>query len=135
MKDIEILETNNRKIVIKGIGRMFYQNGFPVSMAISKFRESGIEVSILHVADELLKQGDFGMDRKTGEFRCYSLLKDQLEDCAIDGIDTRADVAMVYLFCWSSYEQQREMIFNYLWKDVNAAKDFFKQQVLINTLK
>lgn len=95
---------DNRDIVIGGIGKMFYQEGFPISMAISHFREKNIEVSMLHIADECLKHG-------WSPETTIKKLKGDFED-DIDG--NTYDTQTLERFCYSTYEEQREMIFQYL---------------------
>lgn len=107
MKSDFLIDTfDDRKIVLKGVGKMFYQDGFPISMAISEFKKKGIEVSILHVADECLKNG---WNSKT----TLNKLKADFEE-DIDGNDF--DIATLEKFCNSNWEEQREMIFQYLFK-------------------
>lgn len=55
MQDFEVIEIDGRKIVIRGIGKSFYQDGFPIAMAVSMFLAKGFSVSLFHLADELLK--------------------------------------------------------------------------------
>lgn len=54
---IEVIEIGDRMICVKGIGKLFYQEGFPIYMSIDILKEKGIEVSLLHIADELYKNG------------------------------------------------------------------------------
>ena len=103
-EEFNVIEIRHRKILVKGVGKLFYQEGYPISMAVSEFKKRGVEVSLLHVADECLKNG---WSAKT----TISKLKEDFKD-DIDG-----NVFNIYeleLFCESSYETQREMIFNYL---------------------
>jgi len=105
MRDNFLIEKfGERLICLKGVGKMFYQDGFPISMAVSELKKKGVEVSILHVADECLKNG---WSAKT----TYNKLKADFED-DIDG--NIYDLSLLERFCWSDYESQREMIFQYL---------------------
>lgn len=54
LNDFLIENFDNKLICLKGVGKMFYQEGFPISMIISYFKKQNIEVSILHVADECM---------------------------------------------------------------------------------
>lgn len=54
---IEISNIGDRKIALKGVGKMFYQDGFPISMAISELDKKGVEVSLFHVVDECMNNG------------------------------------------------------------------------------
>lgn len=116
--DFLIQDFFGKKICLRGVGKMFYQEGFPVSMAVSKFKEQGIEVSLFHVADECLKNG---WSAKT----TINKLKSDFED-AIESVEY--DFESLELFCNSDYETQREMIFEYLFKgkDVNEIAGIFK---------
>lgn len=115
MKENIIVDVyGNRKIAIKGIGKMYYQDGFPIPMAVEQLKEHGVEVSMLHVADELLKNG---FPKK----RVIAIICDDM----IEG-DDRVDIALIEGFCDSDYEGQRKMIFEYLFSSVDEAKDWTK---------
>lgn len=83
---------------------MFYQDGFPISMAVSMLKKEGITVSLLHVADECMKNG---WNAKT---TITKLIDDFQDD--IDG--NVVDIDELKRFCYAEYEEQREMIFKYL---------------------
>jgi hypothetical protein len=106
----------DRKIAIKGVGKLFYQEGFPISMSVSELAIKGIEVSLFHVADECLKNG---WSAKT---TYNKLISDFQDDISGHKYDTQS----VYDFCFSTYEVQREMIFNYLFGTPENAKNWFK---------
>ncbi len=55
--DINLTFIDGKAIIIGGIGKLYYQDGFPIPMAISHLKKQGVSVSILHIADELLKNG------------------------------------------------------------------------------
>lgn len=106
---------NGRYICIKGIGKLFYQDGLPISISIAELKERNIEVSLFHVADECLK---VGWSART----TYNKLKtDVLEDIESNNIDLK----LLEKFCYAEYEEQREMIFQYLFgtesKNINEA--------------
>lgn len=105
-QDFLIEKFDNRLICLKGVGKLFYQEGFPISLSVSKMKENGIEVSLLHVADECLKNG---WSAKT----TINKLKADFED-DIDG--NIYDLELLEKFCYASYDEQREMIFEYLFK-------------------
>ena len=113
-----IEDFGSRKIVLRGVGKMFYQDGFPISMAVSEFKSKGIEVSILHVADECLKNG---WSAKT----TLNKLKADFQD-DIDG--NKYDIETLTKFCFAEYESQREMIFNYLFKSKDDAMEFISSK-------
>lgn len=101
--DFLIEDFGGRKIVLKGVGKMFYESGYPIGMAIAEFKKQNIEVSILHVCDELLKNG---FSPKT----VVSKFSEDLQDVKDDSID----INVISEFCNVSYELQREMIFQSL---------------------
>lgn len=107
-----ITSIGSRVIIIKGIGKMFYQEGFPISLGVSRCKELGYEVSYLHIADELLKNG----------WKPETVLKRLGEDNqdALKG-EERVPLDLIREFVFKEYEDQREMIFNYLFKDKEHA--------------
>lgn len=115
--DIVVEQFGDRFICIKGVGKLFYQDGFPISMAVSILKEKGVEVSIFHVADECMKNG---WSAKT----TINKLKADFDD---DIDKNNFDLDELIKFCNSEYEEQREMIFNYLFKS-----DFEKRIFLLN---
>lgn len=117
-----VIEVGDRKICISGVGKQFYQEGFPISLSVSSFKEKGIEVSMFHVADECLKNG---WSAKT----TVNKLKADFED-DIDG--NYFNEEELVKFCYSEYEQQREMIFNYLFGTREVAIDFSKNKLFAN---
>ena len=120
--DFLIHQFGERLICLKGVGKMFYQDGFPISMSITELNKKGIEVSLLHVADECLKNG---WEEKT-------VIKKMQEDFKDSGdMQNKLDIKLIEKFCYSNYEDQREMIFNYLFKSVKEAKQTIKQYYLI----
>lgn len=99
----EKVEVDGRTILVKGVGKMFYQEGFPISMAIEELRKKDIEVSILHVADECMKHG---WSSKT----TFNKIKGDF----MSNVDDFNDWDLLERFCYAEYEDQREMIFQYL---------------------
>lgn len=97
-----LITIRDRKILIKGVGRLFYERGLPISIVIDEMVKKGIEVSIFHVADECLKHG---WSKET----TYKKLKE----------DLFYDFPMLKDFIYAEYERQREMINEYLFKDTN----------------
>lgn len=109
---IEMIVIGNRKIVVRGLGKMFYQDGFPISIGAKKLKESGIDVSWLHVADELLKHG-WSPDT------VFKKLREDIVDGG--GEESKDQIVKIEAFCnlltepWPDwYHKQREMIFEYL---------------------
>lgn len=120
MEQFLIEKFGDRTICLKGVGKLFYQEGFPISMSISEFNKKGVEVSILHVADECLKNG---WSAKT----TFNKLKADMEE----DIDRNTyDLSLLERFCYSTYEQQREMIFEYLFNNnKDEALSFMKEKI------
>jgi hypothetical protein len=108
--DLVIESFGSRLICIKGVGKMFDQDGFPIQITIEKLKEQNIEVSMFHVADELIK---LGWKCKTIESK---LCEDYVGETPIEQLKT---------FIWATYEIQREMIFEYLFGgDMALATNF-----------
>ena len=119
--DLLIQKFGDRLICLKGVGKLFYQDGFPISISISELKKKGIEVSILHVADECLKNG---WSAKT----TFNNLKTDMEE----DIDRNAyDISLLKSFCYADYERQREMIFEYLFNNSKEeAMKFMREKLL-----
>jgi hypothetical protein len=118
-KEFLVEQIGDRIICLKGIGKLFYQDGFPISLSISEMKNKGIEVSIFHVADECMKNG---WSPKT----TFNKLKADFEDDIDKNI---IDLDLLKKFCYSSYEDQREMIFKYLFFSKEQATNFLKSKV------
>lgn len=118
-EDIRVEYFGDRAIAIKGIGKLFYEEGFPISMTVSELKKHGIEVSLFHVADECLKNG---WEPKT----VVNKLKADLEE---DISSQKMDATELEAFCYASYEDQREMIFNYLFSSRNEAKGWLLERI------
>lgn len=111
---LTIEKFGDRLICIKGVGKMFYQEGFPLSISVSKLKKNGIELSILHVVEELW---DNGWSWQTIERK----LKGEIDE----DIDKVLDIDFDLLHNFyrnleqpnrsnGGYEKSREMIFRYL---------------------
>lgn len=112
---LKITQIDKRKIVIGGIGKMLYQDGFPLSMAVSELKGKGLEISCLHMVEEFW---DNGWSWQTIERK----LRGEIEDC-IAGEKIDIDFVQLELFyrCLDQprrsnggYEESREIIFQYL---------------------
>lgn len=115
--DFDFICCDERLIIIKGIGKMFYQDGFPISMAIEHFKKKNIEVSIFHLIDELRRDADWSdktILRKIKED--FGDIGETLDNSIKEFID-------------ATYEDSREMIFKFLYKiDSNTAIELFKEK-------
>ena len=105
-----IIEVGNRIICIKGIGKLFFESGFPISISLEMLRKENIETSIFHVADECMKNG---WSAKTTYNKLKADFADQINDNNIDWTELKK-------FCNTDYVTQRQMINEYLFKDVDA---------------
>ena len=115
-----VIEIQGRKIIIRGIGRLFYESGFPISMSLQEAKSRGMEISILHAADECLNNG---WSPKTVVNKFKADFEDDMNSGAIN-------LEHLEKFCNSSYDEQRGMIFEYLFgpgkEGINNAVTFFK---------
>lgn len=125
---ITVEEIGNRKIAIGGVGKMFYQDGYPISIAVSELKKQGIEVSFLHMIEEFWNNG---WSWKTIEMKLRGELSDDIEGVI------KLDFAYLNNFynCLEQprrsnggYEESREMIYQYLFcetsKDAVEGKSF-----------
>lgn len=120
MTDKLIDETfGDRQICISGIGRMFYQDGFPISMSVSILKSKNIECSMLHVADECLKNG----------WSAKTVINKLVTDFQDDIDHNDFDLNQLTTFCNASYEDQREMIFNYLFGNKQNALEWGRKYI------
>ena len=102
---------------IRGIGQLFYQEGFPISMAIDELSRRGIEVSLYHVANECMDNGwsaDTTIRKLKGE-------TDIDINRSMDGINW--ELLVEFCRCLDQplrgsggYERSREIIFEYLFQ-------------------
>lgn len=134
--DIKIINIGNRRVCVSGIGKMFYQDGFPISMAISVLAESGIEVSLYHVFDELSRSGGFPITKR-GEDRALTAIISSIND-RIQG-ENAGEITEDELTRYSkmNYEDQREEIFQYLFgmPSNDAISDPAKKDKIILSLQ
>lgn len=102
--ELRVETIGDKTYVLEGIGRMFYQDGYPIPMAVNNCREKGWTVSYLHLAKELLNE----WTPKT----VVAKLKGEFQD-TIEG-DEKPDFELIEKFCNSEWEDRCEMIFQYL---------------------
>jgi len=108
----ELIQIEDRCICLKGIGKLFYESGFPISLSLEMLKKENIEVSILHVADECMKNG---WNPKTTYNKLKADFEDQIIDNTIDWNDLKK-------FCNTDYVTQREMINKYLFNGIDQAQ-------------
>lgn len=132
---IKIITIGERQICVAGIGKLFYQDGFPVSMSRDILKEKGIELSWLHVTDELYKNG-------WTHKRCLTTLRNEIDDDDVFiKVKSFIEVAGNHptkLYIDNGYEDQREMLFNYLFgcstKEVISNENTYPKYWLSNLL-
>lgn len=112
--DFLIDEINGRWVALKGIGKMFYQDGFPISMAVSELKKDNIEVSFFHLVEEFWNNG---WSWETIEKK----LKGELADDIDKSLEIDFNKLGTFYGCLEQpyrknggYEKSREMIFEYL---------------------
>ena len=123
---LKITTINDRKICVGGIGEVFYQDGFPISMSIDILKDMGVEVSVLNVVDELYKNG---WTKK----RIVAVMEQEIEGCS-DMVSEFIDLGMSgerqdgtpplgkeWIYSKSGYELQREAIFKSLFENKETA--------------
>lgn len=133
--DFLIVTFGKEKICLKGVGKSFYQDGFPISMSVSELKKLGIKVSLLHIIEEFW---DNGWSWKTIENK----LRAEIEE----DIDKILDIDFEYLHSFyncleqpyrstGGYEKSREMIFQYLFKTSSDSVRFGKNEEPLNWLR
>jgi hypothetical protein len=123
---IKIERFGQRRICIGGVGKLFYQEGFPISISVEKLKEAGYEVSMFHIADECLKNG---WTPKT----TFKKLKIEIEDDINNVIN--CNLEELEKFCYAEYEDQREMIFNFLYASREEALEIMRHRMASNFVK
>lgn len=116
--DFEFMTIGDRKIIIRGLGKMFYQEGMPIGMMAKRCEELGYEVSWLHITDELLKHG---WEHKSIRGKLFEELVDSGKKELISSIEN---------FLGRTYDERRDMLFQYLFNsNREKAAEWFKQNV------
>ncbi len=118
--DFKCVNINGENIIVGGIGKMFYEDGFPIHISIDIAKDKGYKISPLHIADELYKNGwkeraivntlreDFPNDISTVEMFCRVGTDGEKQD-------TKPPIGQEWIYSKNGWEYQREIIFKYLW--------------------
>lgn len=125
--EIIVEKFGNRNICIEGVGILFYQEGLPLSVSVSELNKKNIEVSLLHIVEELWSNG---WSWKTIERK----FKGELDE----DIDKVLKINFNYLEEFyknleqpersrGGYEKSREMIFEYLFNEVDKKQWLFEK--------
>lgn len=99
---IEIAEINNKRIAVKGVARLFFEQGLPISISAMELERKGVTVSYLHIADELIK----------ANWSDKAIINKLNEELVYFGIE--CDMDLVKHFLSLTYEASREVLFSYL---------------------
>lgn len=112
--DFIVEKFGDRNICVGGVGKMFYQEGFPLSISVEEFSKQDIDVSLLHVVEEFWNNG---WSWKTVEMK----LRGELEGDINKVLKINFGELMSFYHCLEQpqrsrggYEKSREMIFQYL---------------------
>jgi hypothetical protein len=129
---VEVLEIGNRKVAIKGIAKLFYEEGFPISLSIEELSLSNIEVSLYHIADQCWNNG----------WSSSTIMKKLRGECDIDINNAMSfiDWGSLEYFCSlleqpqrfnGGYEESREIIHKYLFGDQTNSTNWLRENTRV----
>lgn len=101
MKNFKIIKIDDERWVLGGLYKTYQETGLPIGIQIDTAIKEGLNVSILHLADEMLKEMPIERAERTIK-----------EESGLSNFDF--DLDEVREFLHASYEDQREMIFQNL---------------------
>lgn len=135
--DFKSININGENIIIGGIGKMFYEDGFPIHIAIDIAKDKGYKISSLHIADELYKNG-WSEKAIFNTLREYfpndiSLIQEFCRAATLgEKIQSKPPQGQEWIYSKTGWENQREIIFNYLWgySSKDAMNDINKREQL-----
>lgn len=105
------------KNLIIGCGSMMMTHGTPLSIQIDLCKREGFDISPLHFADELLKGG----------FNPTNVIRKIQEETVDAGVSWPMDLIRKFVF--SGYEEQRAILFEYLYGNEDKARSFFNGMI------
>jgi hypothetical protein len=122
-KYFEVIEVGDKKICVAGVGKLFFEGGFPISMSVEEFRKVGVEISFLHLVDELWSNG-----------WSWGTIEKKLVGELSDDINNSLEFDLVELERFykcleqpyrsnGGYEKSREMYYNFLFNNESVAID------------
>lgn len=114
--DFKFIEKDNIKLCVGGVGKLFYEFGFPLSMAISYLKSENVQVSPLHLIDEFWNNG---WSWKTIEMKLRGELSDDIDksmNLDFDYLETFYNLLEQPKRKEGGYEESREMIRQYISK-------------------
>lgn len=50
-------KTSDGKLVVRGIGKMYFETGLPLSIIFDRLKDNNLQPSFLHLYDELMGNG------------------------------------------------------------------------------
>ena len=112
--DFKFIEKDNTKLCVGGVGKLFYEFGFPLSMAISYLKSENVQVSPLHLIDEFWNNG---WSWKTIEMKLRGELSDDIDksmNLDFDYLETFYNLLEQPKRKEGGYEESREMIRQYI---------------------
>lgn len=115
----KIAVIGNEQVVVGGIGKFFYENGFPIHISVDILKEKGYKVSVLHIADELYKNGwkpRAIINALSQDFEGYEEIITEFINAAMSGElqETPPPIGQEWIYSKYGYEAQREILFNSL---------------------
>jgi hypothetical protein len=128
-KYFEVIDVGDKKICVAGVGKLFFEGGFPISMTMEEFRKVDVEISFLHLIDELWSNG---WSWETIEKKLVGELSDDINN------SLEFDLVELERFykCLEQpyrknggYEESREMFFKYLFGNKESATAWYRDLI------
>ena len=123
MKTLEIIEINGNKIVIKGIAKLYFEQGIPISITMAKCFDNQLVVNSYKLVDEFIKAG-------IHNDRIDSIMTEAVHELIEIPHEQRLKIIKdIRLFLVADYETQREFIYNSLFNSTDIAKNYLRDQL------
>ena len=116
---MQVVDIDGKRIIVRGIGRMYFESGLPIGIAAQEAEQMGYVVSWLHVADDLQKNG---MDSA-------AIIAKLSEEAKLSNLSNPPDMDAVAAFVSLPYEEQRTMIFEYLFGSKEVAMQWARNNI------
>lgn len=113
---IEVFEYSGKRIAVRGVAESFYKDGFPLSMTISYLKKEGVEVSYLHLVDDLWNNGWSWKTIKNKFSEEKDLDIENNMSFNIEVLKSFYDLLEQPKRSNGGYEESREMIFQHLFQ-------------------
>jgi len=114
-ESLKIKPFPGREVCIGGVGKMFYEGGFPIGMCVKMLSDKGIQTSFYHLIDELWNNG---WSWETIEMKLRGEVADDVDGALnIDFNDLERFYNLLEQPKRSNggYEESREMLFQFLY--------------------